>query len=814
MKPAKSLRSTLTWSMILIALFSVGMIGSFWISQEYQKFNKELLELKGAYIAEQKTAVRQAVDRAMAYIDFKRKTTEQQLKDNIKARVYEAIAVAENIYRSQQGQKSDTEIIELIKEALRPLRFNEGRGYFFIYDMQGNNILFPSSPLLEGEKLWDLQDSNGFYTIRETVEMVREDGEGFLRWHWYKPGEKKKMSEKIGFSKYFEPFGWFIGTGEYVDDFTKGIQQETLAWINKIRFGEDGYIFIYDFKGVTLAHYDQKSLGADLWDFKNSDGTYVFRELIRVSQQDGGGFLHYDGIVRPSTGLPAPKIAYTNAVTDWQWTVGAGVYVDSINAVVEKSRQALKRKISRNIGVILVILCISLLIIFSLLRYIVQKTSDNLAVFTNFFEKAATESMYISDHSVHFSEFKSLAHSANQMVAESKKVAVSLDKMQEQLIRSRKMEALGVLAGGVAHDLNNVLSAIVGYPDLILESLPKESVHRKYILTIKESGMKAAAIVQDLLTLARRGVAQRVALNLNSIIENYLESPEHQKIMQDNEEVKVTVNLDPNLLMINGSQVHLQKTLMNLVANAAEAQPNGGEIHITTANLYMESKTDRQAGFSEGEYIYLAVKDRGMGIDKVDLEHIFEPFFSKKHPGKSGTGLGMAVVWGTVQDHDGYINVDTDENKGTIFELYFPAIRGEILDMSVVGDINSLRGNGETILVVDDLREQRELANAILSQLGYSVETAASGEAALEYISRHQVDLLLLDMIMDPGIDGLETFKRVLPLRPDQRAIITSGYTETDRVKAAIALGVGQYVKKPYTFNSIGRAVKEELQRR
>jgi len=755
--------------MLFVAVFSVGMVGSIWITQEYSKFTSELVEQKNTFLEGQKAAIKQEVDRVLAYIDFKRATTEQQLKDSIKARVYEAVALVENIYTTYQGQKSDEEIQHIIKEALRPLRFNNGRGYYFIYDMQGKNVLLPSLPEQEGKNLWDFKDSKGGYTIQNAIKIIRESGEGFQRWYFYKPGETEKMSEKIGFHKKFEPYDWWIGTGEYLEDVEKDIQRETLEWINKVRFGEDGYVFVYDFDAVTLAHFKPGNIGINQWNFRDANGIYVLRDLIRISQQEGGGFLNYVGTIQPSTGQPAAKLGYARAVEDWRWMVGTGVYVESINVIISQKHEVLIGKIKKSLIAIFVILLFSLVIIWFILKYISNKTSDNLGIFTQFFKKAATESLQISDDSVYFTEFQSLAHSANQMVEERNRASDSLQKLQEQLIRSRKMESLGVLAGGVAHDLNNVLSAIVGYPDLLLADLPQDSPQRKYIENIKDSGLKAASIVQDLLTLARRGVAQRVTLNLNSIIENYLQSPEHQKIMMDNPGVDLTSDLQSELMMVNGSHVHLQKTVVNLVANAAEAQPNGGSIHIATENRYMDHQVDTYSKLKEGEYVSMTIADKGFGIAPQDLEHIFEPFFSKKQPGKSGTGLGMAVVWGTVQDHDGFINVITNENKGTTFELYFPATRESIKDSIKAEDIDNLHGNGESILIVDDLHEQRELAKEILNKLGYAAETVDSGEAALEYLKNHKVDLLVLDMVMDPGIDGLETYKQSLKLNPKQK---------------------------------------------
>ena len=178
--------------------------------------------------------------------------------------------------------------------------------------------------------------------------------------------------------------------------------------------------------------------------------------------------------------------------------------------------------------------------------------------------------------------------------------------------------------------------------------------------------------------------------------------------------------------------------------------------------------------------------------------------------GRSGTGLGMAVVWGTVKDHKGSINVQSKEGKGTIFTLYFPITREEIEEKPLLS-IEDYKGRGESILIVDDVKEQRQIASLILKELNYSATSVSSGEEAVEYIKGDRADLLVLDMIMDPGIDGLETYKKILDLHPKQKAIITSGFSETDRVEEAQRLGAGAYVKKPYTLEKLGLAVRAEL---
>jgi signal transduction histidine kinase len=398
-----------------------------------------------------------------------------------------------------------------------------------------------------------------------------------------------------------------------------------------------------------------------------------------------------------------------------------------------------------------------------------------------------------------------------QEIVERKRSEKERRYLEAQLAKSQKMEAIGTLAGGVAHDLNNILSGLVSYPELLLMDLPEESKLKKPILTIQKSGQKAAAIVQDLLTLARRGVSVREAMNLNELIEDYLNSPENQKILQHHPSVTVQTNLQADLFNMMGSPVHISKTIMNLVSNAAEAMPSGGKISITTENRYIDKSLKSYDAVDEGDYSTLTVMDTGIGISAEDIERIFEPFYTKKSMGRSGTGLGMAVVWGTVKDHHGYIDVQSEVGEGSTFTLFFPVTRKKLPIEKQSVSPEKFKGNGESILIVDDIEEQREIASGMLKKLGYNVNSVPSGEEALAYMQDKGADLLVLDMIMNPGMDGLETYKKILEFNPEQKAVIASGFSESKHVKKAQRIGAGTYVKKPYSFEKIGLAVKGEL---
>jgi two-component system cell cycle sensor histidine kinase/response regulator CckA len=398
-------------------------------------------------------------------------------------------------------------------------------------------------------------------------------------------------------------------------------------------------------------------------------------------------------------------------------------------------------------------------------------------------------------------------------ITDRKRAAEEKRSLTERLQRAEKMEALGQLAGGVAHDLNNVLGILSGYSELLLEEIPQGSRSRGHVEKILQSTEKGAAIIQDLLTLARRGVTASDVVNLNGVVSGFLKTPVFEKMKDYHPRVTFRTECDPNLLNIKGSPVHLEKTLMNLVSNAAESIAGEGEVTIRTESRHLDQAVRGYDKVEHGDYAVLTVSDTGMGIPAENREKIFEPFYTKKTMGRSGTGLGLAIVWGTVKDHNGYVDIQTEVGEGTTFALYFPVTREELIAQQRKTPIERYTGNGESVLVVDDIADQRNIAAGLLTRLGYRVHPVSGGEEAVEYLKENKADILVLDMIMTPGIDGLETYRRILEINPKQKAIIVSGFSETERVKEAQKLGAGAYVKKPYIMEKIGTAIRDELNR-
>ena len=385
------------------------------------------------------------------------------------------------------------------------------------------------------------------------------------------------------------------------------------------------------------------------------------------------------------------------------------------------------------------------------------------------------------------------------------------EAMRANLHRAQKMEAIGLMASGVAHDLNNILAGIVSYPELLLLQLAETSELRKPIEEIRDSGKRAATVVADLLTVARGAASTKTPCDVNVLIQDYLDSPEFSKLASLHPGVICTKLLNAGNPIINCSSVHIRKTIMNLLTNAMEALGEKGNVTVTTANQTIEKTDILENKIPPGSYVLITICDDGPGIASKDLNHIFEPFYTKKIMGRSGTGLGLSIVWNTVQDHNGEIFVESNE-KGSIFQLYFPLSTEEIIsDCLDTNTVQTVPPKDTHILVVDDEPQLRDIASQILKTIGYKVDSVCSGELAVTFVKDNPVDLIVMDMLMEPGMNGRQTYEEILKLNPNQKTIVTSGFSESTDIKATLELGANGFIKKPYSMANLDRAVKEAL---
>ena len=378
-------------------------------------------------------------------------------------------------------------------------------------------------------------------------------------------------------------------------------------------------------------------------------------------------------------------------------------------------------------------------------------------------------------------------------------------QLEEQLLRAQRLEAAGRLAAQVAHDFNNLLGPLVAYPELIQMQLPADHPARPFCSAMMEAAQHMADINENMMTLGRRGhlIEESVDLNkeVEAIVGGMAGSPKALKVIMD---------LAPDLLPVKGASAQLSRVVTNLVSNAREAMQDVGLLTIRTENVYLDEPFGHYNRVEVGEYVKLSVSDTGCGIPAAIRDKIFDAFFSTRRNGKRrGAGLGLSIVQAIVGDHRGYVDLVSEVGVGTTFSVYLPVGREMVKEVARP----EVRGAGETLLVVDDDEFQRQAATHLLQTLGYRTDSVGSGEGALEYLRERSVDLLVLDMVMPPGIDGVETYRRALTVRPGQKAIFFSGFADPVRVQAALALGAGTCLRKPVTLERLGEAVRQELGR-
>lgn len=386
----------------------------------------------------------------------------------------------------------------------------------------------------------------------------------------------------------------------------------------------------------------------------------------------------------------------------------------------------------------------------------------------------------------------------------------------DRLMRADRMMSLGLLAQGVAYELNNILGPMVGYLDILLREFQPDTEARELMTQMQEATRKAVELIRDLQIIGGMGGTPEELVDLNNLIRACLESETCEQIRQINPGVQIQVELTSVPVTVRGSAHLLDKMLVNLVRNAVESIEGEGKVTISTERRRVQQMVGIFEQGEPGEYAVIKVSDTGPGMTPSQLERVFEPFYSTRNAKKTtARGLGLTLVYRIVKDHGGYIKAESMPGRGTTFEVFFPITAAEPEKAAEVDDLSGT----ETVLVVDDHPEQRKVAAALLDSLGYKVLTAESGRAAVKLFEQYLAqgepfpDVVILDMILADDFDGLETYRRLLQIRPGQKAVVVSGFAETERIVQARRLGAGQFVQKPYSLETLARAVRAELDR-
>lgn len=381
------------------------------------------------------------------------------------------------------------------------------------------------------------------------------------------------------------------------------------------------------------------------------------------------------------------------------------------------------------------------------------------------------------------------------------------DVLDARLARAERLEMAGTLAGQIAHDFNNLLTPMLAYPELIRRELPGSGVVNEYIDIMEKTAGDMSRLTQQLLSLARRGQAGNEEVQVNLLVDQVV------KLMRATvpQGIAIQVDLADNLLPVKGGRDQIRRVIENLCQNAVDAMGDKGELRIRTENIYLDAPIGQYEAVNLGEYVKISIADTGSGIPVEIREKIFDPFFTTKRGSKNrGSGLGLSIVHGIVRDHRGYIDLDTTVGRGSVFDVFLPVYR---LPATKASGFNLPHGS-EAILVVDDDELQVNVLVSLLQALDYRVMGVQSGEECIRMVKDegYRFDLMILDMILDGGMDGLETYEELRKLIPGQKVILISGFSKSARnVARAQELGAGMYLRKPLTIERVAKAVRETL---
>ena len=416
MKKRTSFFKTIQLWVIIFLIAVGGSIIIFDIIISYRNFDVQAERIRTDYIVQQKEIIRQEVDRVVTMINQEKARSEAVTKEKIKSRVYEAYAIAQHIYQQNKTVKSKLEIKQMIIDALRPIRFADGFGYYFATRLNGVEVLFADKPELEGLNLLDVQDTQGKYIIKEMIKTVQQSGEGFCEYYWTKPQAEGSDFKKISFAKQVEPFDWFVGTGLYVDDIEASIKERLMGKINKIRFGVNGYIFVDSWEGISLAHGQQPDLiGTNMWEAEDSKGNKTTQMIVAASKKKEGGYVNY-WWRKSSTGNESPKIAYAKSVSDWEILVGTGVYLDDVEVDIAVILSKLNTQIKTKLFSFALIVIGLITIFLFFFKHMSRRLENDFNLFSSFFEHLAHSDEEINQDLLQFIELKRMAKNANTML--------------------------------------------------------------------------------------------------------------------------------------------------------------------------------------------------------------------------------------------------------------------------------------------------------------------------------------------------------------------------------------------------------------
>lgn len=869
MKPrgarSRSIATLPTSRTSVAAVVVIALIGAIWGWRDFYLLHEHLARELSVYETQRKAVLERVVHDAVDDIRFLRSRIEDNLRESLRSQMGQALAIARGLCAQAEMNHDCRASAGAVREALRGVRFNGDRGYFFAFDLNGVEQLYPPDPALEGTPMLAVTDGRR-QVVADMLAVVKAGGEGFYRYDWSKPGVSGDGHAKLAFVRLFEPLGWVIGTGEYIEDLEADVQRDVLSRLERTKFGDMGYVFAGTWEGIALL---EPAKGRNMWEVTDKHGLKVVQELVKKARA-GGGFVEY---TMPSIngGATYPKLSYVQGIPDWQWYVGAGESLESIGKDLAARRQAGEAQIYQEIALV------GSLAIFFAFAMVLRGWMDggrarrDFRTFLDFLGKAASAETTLDPGRMAFVEFEEMAEATNRLIEDKNKALVELKKqraaldtaneelelrvqartrelegeiterkyieaelhrtneelehriedrtrdlreqiaererIENQFIQAQKMEAVGQLAGGFAHDFNNILTVIVSTLGVLRTRVSSDQPAQQTIDLAEKAVKRAADLTRRMLVFSREMDTRPEPVDMRELIPAI--EPLVARALR--ESVEFTIKCPRQLWPVTVDPILLENAVVNVALNAQDAMPEGGRFTLRLANRRLSEAEAQAQGnplATAADYVELAMTDTGTGIPADILGRIFEPFFTTKPVG-AGTGLGLSMVLLFARRSGGFVTVDSEEGRGTTVRLFLP--RGE--RRKVARDVEKTpSAKGELavrrILLVEDDPMVRDVTVGALRSQGMDVTEAADGPQALAILeTKGLFDLVISDLIMPGGMSGLDVRDQVQARWPTCRVLLMTGYSYNEFARRGVDPASVELLRKPFTRDDLLAAI-------
>ncbi len=613
-KNEKQLLFVIRYTLPLLILFLSGIITTFLYYDHKITFEKVKQNTEEKFIQDKKQLIKEMVDNVYDYVISEHKQTEENLKKSLISRVHEAHRIIINIYKEYAHKVSEEELTLLIRTAIKDIRFNNNRGYFFVYDKKAVNIIHPLVPRLEGKNLINHKDTKGTFVLQDSLSLLKSQAESYQEWYWRKVKGDMNEYKKIGFVKNIYELDWFIGTGEYVEDFAVDVQKKVLSQVDKFKFGTNGYLFAFNEKNIYLTHPVKKLVGTSALKRNNLNNTKLIMEKMWEKAKTGGGFVEYMQKINPITKQPTVKISYVKFIPEWNWLIGTGFYKKEVQVLINKEQEILASRYNENIQNVLIFAALITLVLLTLsfyISYVIELKFKN----------------YKSDIKHHIAE--------NQ-------------QQYELLAQKSKLAAMGEMMENIAHQWRQPLSVITTVSSGVKLQKEMKTLDDNNLMESMDSIGNSARHLSETINDFRdffKPDKEKTLFTLQSALEKTFKLLSSQITNKD-----ITIIENVKTITIQGFERELLQVLLNVLNNAKDALEGfDGERYIFI-DVYEKDKI-----------ICINIKDNAGGIPSDIIERIFEPYFTTKHQ-SVGTGLGLYMSREIITRHmSGSLEV-TNEN--------------------------------------------------------------------------------------------------------------------------------------------------------